>query len=813
MARFAAIYATFAMSFLTPPSTLSAARALPPARNSRTTWAVLALTLALALWGMFLAQRPAKQTDQVRWGALLRQLPHPTSTSPTDQEGQEGQPITLPDSWKPHHLPPIGVGLYRLSFDLTQAGADDAARRPWSLRIDRLCAAHDVLLNQRRLHSSLASRTWLGEPAPALLDIPGGLLQAGPNQLDLEVHCVLHGGLSMPVLGPKADLQPDYLVTEILTQYLPLGLNLCSMAFSLFVILLWWQRRQEKAAGLFGLLYLLVSVRNCFYYFTGDLGVPPALSSWLYLVAHVGSATLLGWFALTMAQRSWPLFNRLLWTAALGIPTLALLALWVDPHLTITRATAQPLLQLLAVPSLWILFQFGRRAQMRSMVILSLGFTSVLISAVHDFVWIRAIGLVDHSYWMPWAVPLTLPGFTMMLMRRVVHAFNDIEQVNLTLEQKVQERTRELAAVNAAKSHFLAAASHDLRQPVSAIGLITDLLHERLTDPALRGLTERLTRAVVSMESLLKGLLDLSRLDSGTVEVHPQQVSLQSLLDSIASHETESAQHKGLSLRVRPTQSTAWTDPILLEQILRNLVGNAVRHTERGGILVGVRTRGPQLLIQVWDTGSGISPTDQARIFEEFVQLSNPGRERRRGLGLGLAIVKRAARLLGHPIHVQSRPGQGSCFSVMVPVAPPGSPAQVTPSLPTQASDAPSCPWIGRHALVVEDDQGIRDALSNLLRSWGFAVTAGPSLTWLTQLRAGPRWDLLISDNRLSDGTGLDVVRHVRQAQPQLAALIVTGDTSPEQLNWLAQSGLPVLHKPFRGEKLRAMIEETMARG
>ncbi len=796
------------MPYLTKPTPHLASYASAPRRWGWTRWLLLATLLLLSVWAIQQTQQPAQSSDQVRWGRLERLEPLAADTP----EGVASQDITLPDSWKAHHLPAVGGGLYRLHFDLSAQGVDHSTSHPWSLRIDRLCAAHDVFLNERRLHSTLSSGPWLGEPAPALLDIPGGMLQPGHNELRLEVRCALHGGLSMPALAPKADLQPAFVRHEILTQYLPLGLNLCSMAFSVFVIWLWWLRRQETAAGLFGLLYLLVSVRNCTYYITGDLGISPAISSWLYLSAHTGSATLLGWFALTISKRDLPWFNRLLWSAGIGIPLIGLAALWVDPHLTVTRTLLQPGLQLLALPSLWILLQLCRQLQMRSLVWLSLGFLSVLASAMHDLIGLRILGLVDHSYWMPWTVPLTLPGFTMMLMNRVVNAFNDIELVNLTLEQKVQERTRELAAVNAAKSHFLAAASHDLRQPVSAIGLITDLLHERLTDPNLRGLTDRLTRAVVSMESLLKGLLDLSRLDSGTVEVHAQRVHLQGLLDSIASHETESAHHKGLSLRVRPTLATAWTDPILLEQILRNLVGNAVRHTERGGILVGVRSRDTHLLIQVWDTGSGISATDQARIFEEFVQLSNPGRERRRGLGLGLAIVKRAAKLLNHPIHVQSRTGKGSCFSVMVPLSPEIS-VQDTPVTPSAASahDLPA-PWTGLNALVVEDDQTIRDALSNHLRSWGFAVTSGSSLSWLRQLSPVPRWDLVISDHRLSDGTGRDVVQHARIHHPRLAALIVTGDTSPEQLSMLAQSGLPVLHKPFRAKKLRAMIDETMAR-
>lgn len=789
------------MPLMISPDPLLASRTASAGALGWLGWALLSIVLTLLAWGALTAHKAPRSSEHVKWDAIVRLSPQQAT-------------VSMPDSWKEQGLPPVGGGAYKFRLTLTEQGAEDSHQRPWSLRIDRLCAAHDVILNQRRLHSTLLSRTWLGEPAPALLDVPGGMLQAGTNELYIDVQCVLHGGLSMPALAPKAELQPDYLRYEILTQHLPLGLNLCSMAFSMFVILLWWQRRQETAAGLFGLLYLLVSIRNCTYYITGDLGVPPFISSWLHLVAHTGSATLLGWFALSISGRTLPWFNRTLWTCAIGIPGLSLLVIPLDPNLVLTRAICQSGLQILALPSLWILFQLCRQSQMRSLVILALGFTSVLITGLHDFLYIRIWGMVDHSYWMPWSVPLTLPGFTMMLMNRMVKAFNDIEQLNQTLEQKVQERTRELAAVTAAKGHFLAAASHDLRQPVSAIGLITDLLHERLTDPGQRGLTDRLMRAVASMESLLKGLLDLSRLDSGTVEVHLQAVPLQKLLESIASHESESAHYKGLSLRVRPTHATAWTDPILLEQILRNLVGNAVRHTERGGILVGVRQRPDNLLIQVWDTGSGISDADKARIFDDFVQLTNPARERRRGLGLGLAIVKRASKLLNHPIDVRSQPHQGSCFSVRVPIAPASShdaPAQSTAehSAPTSHT---AQPWAGCYALVIEDDQTIRDALSNLLRSWGFKVTCGPSLTWLTQHGHQEHWDLLITDHRLADGTGREAVQYIRSIQSDTPALIVTGDTSADQLNTLALSGLPVLHKPFRSEKLRAMIQEIMAR-
>lgn len=764
-------------------------------------WVTLTLLVGIIAGFLFVEAKPLPSSHAVQWQQTVR-LSH--SSAPTAPPSV----VSLPDSWKSRGLSPIGGAQYQLTFTLTDEAARDSETRPWALRVHRLCGAHEIRLNQRLLHSTLLTRAWLGEPAPHLIDIPTGLLTQGVNQLTLDVRCALHGGLSQPALAPKASLYDDYLRNVALTQIVPLALNLCSMAFAAFVILLWWYRRQESAAALFGALYLVVSIRNCTYYINADLAIPATLSSWAYLIAHLATSNLLGWFALSMSQRKLPWFERLLGVTTWVIPIAAVLASPWDPNLDRTRVLLQPLMPLIALPAIWILFDLSRQQRTRSMFVLSLGFASVLVTGVHDFVYIRWVGDVEHSYWMPWAVPLTLPGFTMLLMNRMVKAFNDIEQLNATLESKVKERTQALAAATAAKSHFVAAASHDLRQPVAAIGLITDLLQEKLTDPVLKGLAERLTRAVVSMESLLKGLLDLSRLDSGMVEVQPQAVALQPLMDAIATHENESAQHKGLTLRVRPTDAVAWSDPVLLEQILRNLVGNAVRHTEHGGILVGVRPRGTHWCIQIWDTGDGIHPQDQSKIFDEFVQLNNPARERRRGLGLGLAIVKRAAQLLGHPIAVASRPGKGSVFSVRVPRAE----RQEAHHQDDTHGRTFSAPPSARRVLVIEDDPTVRDALANLLRSWDMEVWAGPGLRWLARQGHAAPWDLIISDHRLADGSGREAVQYARQLQPDLPAIIVTGDTSPEQLHLLADSGLPVLHKPFRAEKLRAMIDSTMTR-
>jgi signal transduction histidine kinase/ActR/RegA family two-component response regulator len=719
--------------------------------------------------------------------------------------------VSLPDSWKPAGLPAAGVGRYRLLVDITPQAVADARRQAWSMRIDHLHAVHTIWLNGELLHSTLPRPGWLGLPTPSLIDVPGRMLQAGANTLDIEIQAANQGGLSEAALGPKAGLQRDHFLMRVLTRDALIVLNLIWIAFSLFVVALWWMRRQEAAAGLFGLLVLVGGLRNCRYFITEDLGLSIGVESWLHFLAHVMTSCLQAWFVMALVGRHLPWLHRLLWAVLIGFPLVGLLALPHDPDLRQTRDALQGVLIMTLAPSIWLMVQWMQRQGVRSSMQagLALGWAALLVAGLHDFIFGRMIGRIGFSYWMGWMIPLASSAFVLMVVQRIVQAFNDIEQARQQLEHKVAERTRELAAANAAKGHFLASASHDLRQPVAAIGLITDLLRTQVTDPAVRGLTDRLTRAVRSMESLLKGLLDLSRLDSGTVEVKRQRVRLQALLDAVVSHEAESALQKGLTLRVRNTEAIAWTDPVLLEQVLRNLVGNAIRHTRRGGVLVGVRRRsGPnQWAVQVWDTGPGIGSEDLPRIFEAFVQLGNPGRERAHGLGLGLAIVQRATELLGHPLQVRSRPGSGSCFAVSLPAC---SPDGLDTDVPVVAASAADERFERRRVLVVEDDEPLRESIVLWLSNWGLDAVAGPGLAWLKALPRQP-WDLVISDHRLPDGSGREVVQHLRQAQPGLPGLIITGDTSAQQLAELAASGMPVLHKPFRAERLKAMLNDGLS--
>ncbi|MBP2300638.1 ATP-binding protein [Azospirillum picis] len=251
-----------------------------------------------------------------------------------------------------------------------------------------------------------------------------------------------------------------------------------------------------------------------------------------------------------------------------------------------------------------------------------------------------------------------------------------IEQANATLEQQVRDRTAELHAAKTAaeqahlaKSRFLAHASHDLQQPLQAIGMFTGMLERQPQNGKAAALLTDLKAAQRSMRDLLNAILDISKLESGVVTPKPADVPLSPLLDQLEAEFAGLAEAKGLRLRTVPTGVVVRSDPAMLERIIRNLIANAIRYTDTGGVLVGCRTRGDSVSIEVYDTGRGIPEADRRRIFEEFVQLDRADRDRSEGIGLGLAIVERLARLLGHPVTVRSTEGRGTVFAVRVPLA------------------------------------------------------------------------------------------------------------------------------------------------
>jgi signal transduction histidine kinase len=378
------------------------------------------------------------------------------------------------------------------------------------------------------------------------------------------------------------------------------------------------------------------------------------------------------------------------------------------------------------------------------------------------------------------------------------------------LERKVAERTHELDLANQARSRLLRAASHDLRQPLHALGLFVAQLGERAGDPQTLRIAEQAGVAVTALQELLNAILDISRLDAGVMAPKVTDFGIDTLLDHIDVAFGPGAREKGLRWRVVPSRVVVRSDPLLLERILLNLAANAVRYTAKGGILIGCRRRGQGLRILVCDTGIGIAPEQQQAIFHEFYQVANAERDRRQGLGLGLAIAGRLAHLLGSRIEVTSRPGKGSVFAVEVPRGQrPTAAALAAPGV--RLADSLG----GRLVLIVDDDALVRDAVGSLLAQWGcevaLAANGDGAVATLAQLDRVP--DALLCDYRLAGGeTGIEVMRRLHTAAGiEIPAALVSGDTAPESLREAKASGYPVLPKPVAPAKLRALIEHLAA--
>ena len=382
---------------------------------------------------------------------------------------------------------------------------------------------------------------------------------------------------------------------------------------------------------------------------------------------------------------------------------------------------------------------------------------------------------------------------------------------------KEMEAARDAArSADRAKSSFLAVASHDLRQPAHAIGLYLEAMPAHGLEVEQAEVLERLRQAHTALERMFDALLDMSQIDAGTLVPQRRTVEPWELMQRLADEAAPAAEAKGLRLSLRAGESAvgvqAYTDPVLLERMLRNLIGNAVKYTSAGGVLLACRVRAqgstPQLRLEVWDTGPGIDLAHRDRIFEEFFRVS-PGHGAAEGLGLGLPIVKRLAQLLGVQVGLRSRPGHGSCFHLALELAP-ASPRGLTVPAP---SVAPSL--AGLRVGVIEDDPMVRDAMVRVLRRWDCRVVAGESAMDLIDASAtdGQALELLIVDYRLAgDVSGPAEARAYASASAAAPkVLVVTGEQSPERLKHLAALQLPWLPKPISTAALKSTIADLLA--
>ncbi|WP_439537964.1 ATP-binding response regulator [Methyloversatilis sp.] len=480
--------------------------------------------------------------------------------------------------------------------------------------------------------------------------------------------------------------------------------------------------------------------------------------------------------------------------------------------------------------TLWLFF--SPDAPQQQIVLMSLlvsvcgvavAITSMHLPSYYAFLFTTLLPVIARYIWEGGRYDLLIAFIVTVLMValwKVGRNFNALIEralrnryANEVLSKRLEAQNVELSQArdradqaSRAKSQFFAAASHDLRQPLHAMGLFAAALSAKAREPDVANLVTSISSSVEALEGLFNELLDISKIDSGKVKPEITDVSVTALFDRLRMDFEPEAFDRGLSFRMPSRSAWVRSDPVLLERILRNLISNAMRYTHTGGVLVSTRLRKGKLRFEVWDTGMGIAPDDQARIFEEFVQLANAERDRRKGLGLGLSIVQRLAALLGHPVSLSSRPGRGTVFRVDVPMG--RAPVVRVAAARVERSPADLG---GRCILVIDDEASIVDGMSALLGSWGadalIAGTAAEAMAQVTARDAPP--DLIIADYQLRDGEiGPEVVTAVRRHFGlEIPAILVTGSATPERLEEARDLGHHLLLKPVMPAKLRTLIQ------
>lgn len=359
-----------------------------------------------------------------------------------------------------------------------------------------------------------------------------------------------------------------------------------------------------------------------------------------------------------------------------------------------------------------------------------------------------------------------------------------------------------------AKSRFIAAASHDLRQPLHAMGLFLDALRKRETNPRQMEIINDLTESSEALNGLFNGILDVSRLDAEIIDFNPSHFYAGSLLDHLQKEFAAQAKEKEISLVIEYCDAVLFCDQILLERVIRNLLSNAIQYTSSGGVRLRCITADNRVLIRVEDTGMGIPEDHRDEVFSEYYQLSNPERDRAKGLGLGLAIVRRLCELMGLPMHMETEVGKGTVFEISIPRG-------EVASLPVPAvRDERSVTSSGQLVLVIDDEKQVLESMALTLENWGFeSILADSAKSAIKKIAIlGRHPDIVISDYRLRNNeNGLDAVAAVRESiNYWVPAIIVSGDTTPERLKEVGESDLELLHKPVVPDLLHTTLDRLL---
>jgi signal transduction histidine kinase/ActR/RegA family two-component response regulator len=476
----------------------------------------------------------------------------------------------------------------------------------------------------------------------------------------------------------------------------------------------------------------------------------------------------------------------------------------------------------------WMFFPAGNFALMSLMMVLLLGMSSASVAslapyrpALARFIVPVLAGLASALIWQSGVVNTFLALCTLAYLYITLksglqqnHLLTEALRAryeNEELARRLAEQVQKVEQASLEKTRFFASASHDLRQPLHSLGLFGAAILVRLQNSPDEPLARNMVHCVEALEASFSSMLDVSRLDAGVVELRVQPVPLVDVFRRLQASLGRQAEAQGLALRFKPAGKWVHADPALLERLLGNLVHNALKFTEAGGILVLARTRGDDVVVEVWDSGPGMHASELPRIFDEFYQVGNQERDRSKGLGMGLAIVRRLADLMRAPLVVFSRPGRGTVFKLRLPRCTPLGGASALREDPSGTAAA-GWPLAGRSVLVVDDEETVRTSTAAALRLYGFQVEVADGLAQAvtTAERLGGKLDALVTDFRLRNGEdGIKVAAALRQRLgARLPVLLVTGDTAPERVRQAQQSGLRVLYKPV---KVGRMVEELAA--
>lgn len=439
--------------------------------------------------------------------------------------------------------------------------------------------------------------------------------------------------------------------------------------------------------------------------------------------------------------------------------------------------------------------------------------TPIFIAYTYTTVAAMMVGLHSTGDTVLIGLSYTLPAFTILLtwfgltMRKSIHDSILLRTDNDALVRKLRSALIQTDEANRAKSVFLASASHDLRQPLHALGLLTETMGNTELNDSQKGIQEHMLQAVESTRRMLDSLLNISKLDAGAISSEPRPFLLQTLFSELEFELAPMADEKNLIYRSRESILAVHSDPLIVELIVRNLIANAIRYTNTGGLLVGYRKRKDRVLIEVWDTGIGIPENQYESIFNEFNQLANPERDSLKGFGLGLAIAQGLAETLGSKIEVQSVVGKGSVFRFNLPL----SNADIIPDL-DQSNKKIS--FSGHTIMVIDDDLQVRVSMCSLLKTWGCECLQAESADQAIKEidKQHNELDLLLVDYRLrEEKTGREAIEQIRlHTGKAIPAIIITGDTAAERIQDAQSADALLLHKPASAMQLHRLMHSLL---